>query len=143
MNPRTQRKRNVLPFKRDFDPKDLTKLKHSITRTVNDETDKTTLEVPKLRVDATQTEFLNFIIEFSDARTTMGWTTGPKLFSKFVVHLEGDDKTVWSELSLGINQTVVNFDSTLKEFIESKFLPDDYHIQKKYLTKDRILFPPQ
>ena len=57
---------------------------------------KMTQEVPKLCQGASQAEFLNFIVKFSDAWTTMGWMTGLKLYSKFVVHLMGTDKTVRS-----------------------------------------------
>jgi hypothetical protein len=67
----------------------------------------------------------------------MGWTTGPKLFSKFAMHLEGDDKTIWADLIDGENQTVMNFDAALKELVASRFLPDDYQVQKRYLMSIR------
>jgi hypothetical protein len=48
-------------LKKDFEESTLTKIKHSVSCEVDNETQKTSVEVPsKLPAGATQTELLNF-----------------------------------------------------------------------------------
>ena len=134
---RVPRAQGVLPFKKDFSPKSLDMVKHSVTRTVNEETEKTTIEVPKLRVEATNMEYLHFINSFEKARRVMSWTTGPRLFNKFQMHLEDDHETKWDDITTGLNETVANFDQAISEFTSQRFQPDDYHVHKKFLLSLR------
>jgi hypothetical protein len=94
---RIPRAQGVLPLKKDFSTKSLEVIKHSVTRTVNGDSEKTMVEVPKLRVEATNMEYLHFVNSFGKARRIMEWTTGPRLFSKFAMHLEDDLEVQWDD----------------------------------------------
>ena len=54
-------------------------------------------------------EYLHFINSFGKARRIMGWTTGPRLFLKFPMHLEDDHELQWDDAIDGVNETVANF----------------------------------
>ena len=130
---RVPRAQGVLPLKKDFDPKKLDTIKHSITRTVDGDSEKTTVEVPKLRVEATNMEYLHFINSFGKARQIMGWTTGPRLFLKFPMHLEDDHELQCNDAIDGVNETVANFETAVNALSKQRFQPDNYHVHKKYL----------
>jgi hypothetical protein len=61
-------------LKKDFEESSLTKIKHSVTQEVNNKKQKTTVEIPKLTVGASQTELLNFLMTFLCSARVMQWT---------------------------------------------------------------------
>ncbi len=67
----------------------------------------------------------------------MSWTTGPRLFNKFQMHLEDDHETKWDDITSGLNETVAIFDEAISEFTSQRFQPDDYHVHKKFLLSVR------
>jgi hypothetical protein len=52
----------VLPLKKDFKESSLTKIKYSGMSKLNNEQQKRSVEILKLNIGASQTEFLNFLI---------------------------------------------------------------------------------
>jgi hypothetical protein len=60
---------SALPLLQDFDSATLTKAKHSITRTVDNESFKTQVEIPNLSVGASQMELLCFLLGFHCSAT--------------------------------------------------------------------------
>jgi hypothetical protein len=67
----------------------------------------------------------------------MSWTTGPRLYKKFEVHLQGFHRQTWSDEAVGQSQTVATFDATLLAF-KSQLLEDkDYDNQLDYIQELR------
>jgi hypothetical protein len=88
---------------------------------------KTTVEVPQLSEEAGTYELLRtFIREFQLARATMSWTTGLKLYEKFLVHLQGSHCQAWVDEAAGQAQTVATSDVTLLA-IKQELLENEYY----------------
>ena len=88
----------ILPLEADYDESKLYFIKHSRKVTNADgSVDYTEMSIPRLEEEATATQIVDFLTEFTEARTTLRWTTGPKLFEKFRMHLRGDAKDIWQE----------------------------------------------
>ena len=81
----------VIPF--DYEPDNPTAveyIKHQLKIRAPDGSENTIEDrIQKLREDASPFEILQFLSTFQRVRRTMGWTTGPKLFQKFPMHLTG------------------------------------------------------
>jgi len=89
--------------------------------TVTIDTKKKSVSI--ITAGASKHHILHCIYEFNAARGPLRWTTGPKLYENFVDILQSHgDVTAWNvrKLALG-NETVVNFETCLLEFIEYKF----------------------
>jgi hypothetical protein len=66
------RNRVVLPLQRDFDSSKFDKVKHSFTRTINNISSKTQVEIPRLSIRASWMELVSFITEFRRSAKTKG-----------------------------------------------------------------------
>ena len=78
----------VIPF--DYEPENPTAveyIKHQLRVRAQNNEDTVEERIPKLNEDASPGEILQFLTTFQRVRRTMGWTTGPKLYQKFPVHL--------------------------------------------------------
>jgi hypothetical protein len=84
--------------------------------------------LPQLAEDTGTYELLTFIREFQLARATMSWTTGPKLYKKFLMHLQGYHCQMWSD------EAVVTFDKTVLAFFKQQLLEnEDYDNQMEFI----------
>jgi hypothetical protein len=134
----TERNHGVLPLERDFVASSLTRTKHSITRTVKDESSKTTVQIPNLSIGASRMELLCFLQEFNRASTIMGWSTGPIIFEKFPMHLQGTDLDIWLSTAKPFIETVANFHLCVYRLKRTKFLDDSYNRHLDFLRAIRL-----
>ena len=135
MAPKQPKKHNIIPLKPDFDESKLQFVKHKITRDENGVREETEQRVPTLPITATAYQKLMFFEAFSRARLIMGWTTGPKLYSKFVMHLSLVHLRTWTTTVGNHNQTVANFDVDLQAFKSTLLTGYRYHNQMDYLRE--------
>jgi hypothetical protein len=63
----------------------------------------------------------------------MSWTTGPRLYEKFEVHLQGFYRQIWSNETAGKGQTVATFDDTVLAFKSQLLKDEDYDNQLDYI----------
>jgi hypothetical protein len=91
----------IILLKPDYSESSIHRIKHTQTKDVGGVSEKTTVKVPQLSEDAGTYELLTFIREFQLARATMSWTTGPKLYEKFLMHLQGYHCQTWSDEAAG------------------------------------------
>ena len=82
---------------------DRTYVRHQRTVTdANDMRETTEERVPRLDDDATPNHILHFLSAFHRARASMQWTTGPRLFQKFCVHLDDDHLDTWDAITANV-----------------------------------------
>jgi hypothetical protein len=129
----TERNHGVLQLERDFDNSSLTRTKHSITRTVKDESSKTTVQIPNLSIGASRMELLGFLQEFNRASTIMRWSTGPVIFEKIPMHLQGTDLDIWLSTAKSFTETVANFHLCVYRLKRTKFLDGSYNRHLDFL----------
>jgi hypothetical protein len=115
------RNNGVLPLQQDFTSSTLTKTKHSITRTINNESSKT------LSIGASQMELLCFLTDFHHSAATIRWTTSPTLFDKFRMHLfqATDLDTFWTlaaKKAPHINGNITSNDNAVTHPITTRIL---------------------
>ena len=78
----------VVPLDVEFDESKLEHVKHKKTIREDDgSSESTEVQVPKINDEASPYEILHFLSSFQKARSILRWTTGPKLFAKFPMHL--------------------------------------------------------
>ena len=65
----------------------------------------------------------------------MQWNTGPKLFQRFIMHLEGVHLTTWEAQIDGVNETVVNFNAQFTDFKRGLLEGYKYLDQMDYLKE--------
>lgn len=108
----------VIPFDAETDSsKTIEFIKHQHrVRTEQGNEDTVEDRIPKLSEDALPFEILQFLSTFQRVRQTLNWTTGPKLFQKFPMHLSGYHLDVWESVATGRNATVIGFNQTLQDF---------------------------
>jgi hypothetical protein len=123
----------IIPLKPDYEDSGIHRIKHSQQREIAGVLDKTTVEVPRLSEDAGTYELLTFIREFQRAQAILGWTTGPKLFDKFKMHLQGFHRQTWSDEAHGQAQTVIHFDNTILAFKGQLLAHEVYANQMDFL----------
>ena len=89
---RRNNKNPVIPLlpsveEKDFHPE---YIKHTRSVTDNNGVSEAVEErVPKIGDETTVRQLLQFLTVFNQARRSLHWTTGPKLFQKFRAHLSG------------------------------------------------------
>jgi hypothetical protein len=83
------------------------------------------VEVPRLSEDAGTYELLTCLREFQRAQAIMSWTTGPRLYEKFEVHLQGFHRQTWSDEAVGLAQTIATFDTSTVLAFKSQLLKDE------------------
>ena len=131
-------KRIVIPLEPDYDETQVTRIKHSVTVTRDNITEKTSVEVPKLPANATRMQTLAFVEKFEHAVETMSWTTGAKKFENFKKHLEGIQDAKWNIVVQGRARTNAEFEEALDEFLKTTFDEyNDYDDQIEYLRSIR------
>ena len=110
-------------------------VKHLVTFNDPEEgTSETMTErIPKVNDETTIRQFLEFFTSFRHAHNTLNWVTGPKLFSKFRVHLEGIHLDVWNETIIGVAETVENFNASFDAFKSTQLAGYDYYEQLEYV----------
>jgi hypothetical protein len=123
----------VLPLQQDFTSSTLTKTKHSITRTIKNESSKTQVEIRNLSIGASRMELLCFLLDFHHSAATMHWTTGPMLFGKFPMHLQATDLDTWTLAAKPVVHTIVNFHQCIHSIGRTKNLNDSYDHQIEFL----------
>ena len=129
----------IIPLKPDYEESSIHRIKHSQARDIAGVSEKTTVEVPRLSEDAGTYELLMFIREFQRARTIMSWTTGPRLYEKFEMHLLGFHRQIWTDEAAGQPQTVVTFETTISAFKDQLLKNEDYDNQLDYIRTSRSL----
>jgi hypothetical protein len=65
----------------------------------------------------------------------MSWTTGPRLYEKFEVHLQGFHRQTWTDEAAGLSQTVVTFDKTVRAFKSQLLEDEDYDNQLDFICE--------
>jgi hypothetical protein len=125
----------VIPLKPDYEESSVHWIKHAQSRDVAGVSEKTTVKVPRLSEDSGTSVLLTFIREFQRTRAIMSWTTGPKLFEKFEMHLQGLHRQTWSNEAAGQAQTAVMFDLTVLAFKGQLLENKDYANQLDYPYK--------
>jgi hypothetical protein len=124
------RSNGVLPLQRDSTSSTLTKTKHSITRTINNESLKTQVKIPNLSIGASRRmELLCFLTYFHRSAAMMHWITGPTLFEKFPIHFQATDLDTWTLAAKAVAHTIVNFHQCIHSLKRTKFLDDSYDHQ--------------
>jgi hypothetical protein len=124
----------LIPMKPDYKAEDVEYIKHRRSTTdANGNTEQTELRVPKLKDESTTYQIIEFFAYFCECRCHMHWTTGPKLFQKFLSQLEGDHSTSWTVQVAGIGETVVNFDAQHDVFKTGLLSGCQYHDQMDFL----------
>jgi hypothetical protein len=121
---------------------DIEYVKHRRSEVNNGVTKEIQERVPKLKDDASPYQILRFFTSFTQVRRHMHWTTGPRLFQRFHMHLEGVHLTTWEDQVQNLNETVVNFDAPFIEYKRSLLEGYCYLDQMDYLqsvkkTKDQ------
>ena len=107
----------VIPF--EYEPENPTAvefIKHQLRTRAQDNEETIEERIPKLSEDSSPYDILQFLSVFQRVRRTMNWTTGPKLYQKFAVHLSTYHLDVWELLTEDRNATVANFNEQLQEF---------------------------
>ena len=99
----------VIPIKADYDESLVEYIKHRRSESNNNVTEEISERVPILPDDATAHRIVTFLAAFNQARRHMQWTTGPKLFQRFELHLQGTHLLTWQDQTFGANQTVAIF----------------------------------
>ena len=127
----------VIPIKADYDESLVEYIKHRRSESNNNVTEEISERVPILPDDATAHRIVTFLAAFNQARRHMQWTTGPKLFQRFELHLQGTHLLTWQDQTFGANQTVAIFNGHLELFKDSLLAGYDYEEQKDYLRSIR------
>jgi hypothetical protein len=123
----------IIPLKPDYEQSGIHRIKHSQTQEIAGISEKTSVEVIQLSEDAGSYELLTFLREFELARATMSWTTGLKLYKKFIMNLQGHHHQTWTNEATGQAQTVATFDQTILAFKEKLLENEDYDNQMDYI----------
>jgi hypothetical protein len=80
-------------------------VKHCRSEVINGVTEEIQEKIPKLSDDASANTTLRFFAAITQVRTHMQWTTEPKLFQRFSLHLQGVNLTTWEAQVQNVNQT--------------------------------------
>lgn len=115
---------------------ELSKLKFIHETITNDVKEVTKGDVNKIPDEPTAIETLNFLKDFTNARTTYKWTQGPKLFANF--HSLISDciiaEEVWDEeVAKTTTETVASFTAAYNNFKDSMLQELRYDDQVEYL----------
>jgi hypothetical protein len=133
--------RPVIPLQLPKD-EDLEFIKHKRSEENNGVREEIEERVPKLSDEATPYQILRFFTSFNQVRRHMNWTTGPRLYQRFHVHLEGTHLVTWEDQVNEVNQTVQTFDQEYIQFKANLLAGYKYYDQMDYLrqvkkTKDQ------
>jgi hypothetical protein len=129
------KKAAVIPFKPDYDKSSTQYIKHQQTITDANDVQETTTEeqVPKLAKAASPYEILKFLSAFNCAQKNFSWTSSPKLFQKFPMHLDGYQFETWELITDGLNHNIPLFSTSLEHFKIELLEGYTYENQMDYL----------
>lgn len=138
MAPTRRNKAPVLPLKPDYKLDEVEYIKHRRSTTLPDGSSEEFQErIPKLTDDASAYYILRFFNQFQHCRSIMSWTTGPRLYAKFIIHLSDMHRMNWESQIVGQAETVATFDAQIQLFKSSLLLGYSYHDQMAYLRSVR------
>ena len=114
--------------------------RHEVTLTRMVGGDKRKHKVPLVMTEDVES-LLRLVRDFMDAtaQERLSLTTGPLKFSFFRQCLADNVRDEWDVVRAGVNETNINFELTIEEFIGRYILPTDLEDQKQYL--DRVSKP--
>ena len=125
----------VIPFDAHYDESEIEYIKHErVVVENNEERDKFIERVPRLSEEAEPFAILRFLAAFARACKDLAWTTGPKLYQKFRMHLTGYPLELWDTTIFGNNRTVPTFNVALNKFKNE--LLQGYHYEGEEARKD-------
>jgi hypothetical protein len=101
----------VIPLKPDYDKASVEFVKHRRSEVQGGVTEEIQEQVPIIGDSSTPYQKLEMFNAFTKACRHLGWTTGPKLFQRFAMQLEGSHLVTWDEQIAGVAATVANFDA--------------------------------
>ena len=130
-------KKPVIPLTKDTVDDKAEYIKHSCSTTENGITETVEERIAKVGDSFTPRQLLDFLTAFAQARISLHWTTGPKLFQKFRSQLSGVPLEVWLDAIDGLNQTVANFDAALITFKNNSLAGYNYNDQMDYIRSIR------
>ena len=114
----------TIPFEWDFKHNKLSSVTTKMKITDGTDTETVSVQIPIIDPISTKFQFLFTINKFNQARMSVQWTTGPKLFRKLrELLLDPSDLQGWeSEFTVqGYTETVDNFDLMIEYLIHKRF----------------------
>jgi hypothetical protein len=117
----------------DYDDSKIEFIKHQLTTKVENVTETVEEPVPKLSASATPSEILKFLNTFNRVRANLSWTTGPKLFQHFPMHIKGYHYDMWEVITDSVTKNVSQFNKCLGEFKAELLEGYNYEDQMDYL----------
>ena len=136
MAPSRQRKKVPnIPLKPDYDESTVEYLTHRRSEVVAGVTEEIQQRVPILPTDATPFLKLKFFAAFTKARRHLQWTTGPRLFQRFEMHLSDLHLATWEAQAQGVAATVANFNQQYAAFKTTLLSGYRYHDQMDFLRQ--------
>ena len=123
----------VIPFKLDFNPKDLKTTKYTATTVnqVNGNTSKVSMEVPIFRTGGSKMEFLYMLLGFRKAEATLAWTNGATLYANFQNQME--DTSEWDTVSQPFPNSVNGFNDAITAYLVIRFPADAWVIHRNFV----------
>ena len=113
-------------------------VKHSRSSTDNNNVTESIEErVPIIGDESTPRQLLDFLARFQQARRSLHWTTGPKLFQKFPTHLTGIQVDNRNQAIHGLNATEDNFEAAIITFKNTSLAGFSYHDQMDFIRSLR------
>jgi hypothetical protein len=123
----------VIPLKPDYDKSEVEFIKHRRAEVQAGVTEEVQERVPIIDDASTPFQKLEMFTAFAKARRHLAWTTGPKLFQRFCMQLEGSHLMTWDDQIVGVQQTVPNFDMHLLTFKNTLLMGYRHGDQMDYL----------
>jgi hypothetical protein len=126
----------VIPLEVPKD-EDVEYIKHRRSEDQNGVREEIQEQIPKLTDRSTPHQILRFFVTFDQVRKHMQWTTGPRLYQRFHMHLDGTHLIAWEEQVSGVNETVNSFNLQSAAFKVSLLQGYKYLDQMDYLRTVR------
>ena len=125
----------VIPFRFDFNPKDLKTVKYtSVTTNANGNQNRISMEVPIFTIRGSKSQFLYVLLKFRKAETTLSWTNGATLYANWSNQLE--DTSEWDTISNPFPQSVAGFNDAMEAYLVLLF-PSDAWVHHRNMLMSR------
>jgi hypothetical protein len=108
---------------------------HHLATTIDNVAETVEEGVPKLSNKATPYEILKFLNTFDGVCTNLSWTTGPKLFQKFQLHLKDHHYDLWEPIIVDVTKNISQFNKCLGECKTELLEGYTYEHQMDYLRE--------
>ena len=126
--------KGVIPFRKDFNPKDMKTVKYTRTTTNNNgDQNKISMEVPIVPIGGSKSQLLYVLTRFRKAETTLNWTNGATLYANFENQME--DVSEWDTISNPFPRSVAGFNDAMEAYLTLKFPADAWEIHRKMVTE--------